>query len=113
VHRKPSRTCERPRYPARREFRVRERTHLARPRVRGAGGGAGMGVELAWNPGDWVNERREGAGQDLASIARASQREDGGGGWGVGRVGDELNCGVSSGVSSRLQACTHPGPEIQ
>jgi hypothetical protein len=58
-----------------------------------------MGMERAWKLGDWVIGRREGACQDLASVARASQRE---GGRGVGWVRDELDCGSSSGLSSRV-----------
>ena len=44
----------------------------------GADGGVGVGVERAWEPGDWVIGRTEGARQDMASVSRASsRREDG------------------------------------
>ena len=45
-------TRERPACPARRGFRVRERTRPVRTRVWGTDGGGGLGVERAWGPGD-------------------------------------------------------------
>ena len=74
-------TLERPACPARREFRVRERTRPVHARVWGADGGVGVAVVRAWESGDWVIGRREGARQDMASVSRArSRREDGRGG---------------------------------